>query len=379
MSRQDQNNPAVPSSPSGSRPAHSRDLLYKLLLALGSILLLVVFMEGFARLVLKVQPARERFQLDPQLGWVWTPGYDAFETYHGVTYRMHISRQGLRNEPVAVPKPQDTYRIIALGDSITEGPGVELEGTFAKLLQNDLQSATSDENFEVIDAGTGDYGTEQELIWLRRRGLAYQPDLVIVEVYLNDSRSFSRPAAVIARLHNFFFRHSAFYTYYFNTVRGQRVAHEEAQADFRFRFGQEWEDKAWQTDSQALTRLIEEAGQDWGLAWDSHEIGTIETYLDEMIQLSNQQGFKLLLVLFPVDVQVYARVDTPLGLDRPQQELLAFAQQRSVPALDLLPILRTHQSEDLFYDQAHLKPETHQLVAQAILDALYSYGLIPQP
>ena len=179
-------------------PRRKSLLLWKLVTALVSILLLLGVAEVCARVGLGVQPKIERFQLDPDLGWEWTPGYDTVETYHGVSYRMRISSQSLRNEEIVVPKPADTYRIIVLGDSITEGPGVEMEGTFSKLLERSLRDVHAGRSMEVINAGTGDYGTEQERIWLETRGLLYQPDLVVLDVYLNDWRDFSRPPALVA-------------------------------------------------------------------------------------------------------------------------------------------------------------------------------------
>jgi hypothetical protein len=119
-----------------------------------------------------------------------------------------------------------------------------------------------------------------------------------------------------------------------------------------------------------LTHLIQEADQDWGLAWQENELKTIETNLSRMLKLGQRYDFKLMLVFFPVDVQVYAQVDTPLNLDYPQQHLLKFAQANNIPSLDLLPVLRTQQTTDLFYDQVHLKPDTHRLVAEAIYMAI---------
>ena len=354
-------------------------LRQKLLIAIASILLLLCGLEGFARIFLGVQPKAERFQLSHELGWEWTPGYDTVETYHGVDYRMTISDQGLRNEEIAVPKPPNTYRIIAVGDSVTEGPGVELSGTFVKLLERSLRTANLARKIEVVNAGIGDYGTQQELIWLRERGLAYEPDLIILDIYLNDSRSFTPPPASVAILHNSFIRRSAFYSFYYNAVRQQRVVQTEASPDFRFRFGQAWESRAWITDSDVLTHVIQEADQDWGLAWNDQSLATIEDNLAQIIQIANNRGIGLLLVIFPVDVQIYTQVDSALGLDRPQQGLVAFAQRQNVPVLDLLPVLRAHRDQDLFYDLAHLKPKTHQLVADAILQALYEHQLVPQP
>jgi lysophospholipase L1-like esterase len=354
-------------------------LRQKLLTAITSVLLLLCGLEGFARIALGVRPTVERFQLSHELGWEWTPGYDTVETYHGVDYRMAISGQGLRNEEIVVPKPHSTYRIVVLGDSITEGPGVDLSGTFVKLLEQLLQAESPDRMVEVINAGTGDYGTQQEFIWLQERGLAYEPDLVILAIYLNDSRGFSSPPALVAKLNNFLVARSAFYVLYRNIIRGRMVTQAEASPDFRFRFSGTWKSRAWITDSVALTQLIQEADQDWGMAWDYQELARIENGLGQIIRLADRHDFRLLLTIFPVDAQVYAQVDTPLDLDRPQKELVAFAQHHGVPVLDLLPILRDLGTDDLFYDQAHLKPETHHIVADALFHALHKHQLPPSP
>lgn len=350
-----------------------------LLIAITSVLLLLGGLEGYARVVLGIQPTVEPIQLSHQLGWEWTPGYDAVETDHGVSYRMTISRQGLRDKEIAVPKLPHTYRIIALGDSITEGPGVELDETFVKLLERSLQVENPGCTIEVINAGIEDYGTQQELIWLRERGLVYEPDLLILNIYLNDARGFVPPSAAVAVLDNFFGRRSALYVFYRNWVRERLVAQAIRVPDFRFRFVETWKSQAWMTDSDALTRVIQEADQDWGMAWNDQELALIENGLEQIIQLADQHGFKLLLVIFPVDVQVYAQVGTPLGLDRPQQKLAAFAQQHGVPVLDLLPVLRDHRDDDLFSDQAHLKPDGHRIVADALFQALHEYELVPPP
>lgn len=354
-------------------------LRQNLLIAITGVLLLLGGLEGYARVVLGVRPTAERIQLSHQLGWEWTPGYDAVEDYHGVNYRMTISRQGLRDKEMAVPKPSSTYRIIALGDSITEGPGVELDETFVKVLERSLQAENPGHTIEVINAGNSDYGTQQELVWLRERGLIYEPDLLILDVYLNDSRDFKALPVVVTTLNNSLSRRSAFYVYRRDRVRERLVAQANSSSDFRFRFVETWKSRAWVTDSDALTHVIQEADQDWGMAWNDQELACIEDGLKQIIQLANQHGFKLLLVIFPVDVQVYSQVDTPLGLDKPQQKLVAFAQHQNVPVLDLLPVLRAHRDADLFSDQAHLKPEGHRVVADALFQALHEYELVPPP
>jgi hypothetical protein len=350
-----------------------------LIIMLASIVLLLCSLEGFARIILNVQPVIERFQLNPQLGWEWTPGYDAIETYHGENYRMQISSQSLRNEEVAVPKPADVFRIIAVGDSIIEGPGVELEHTFVKLLEQSLQTQVS-QTVEVINAGTGDYGTEQEFIWLHNRGLIYEPNLVILGVFLNDSRSFDAPPVLVTYLNNFLLKNSAFYFFYHSMIRDQMVSEAKQDLDFRFRYLEieAWESGAWRDDPETLSQIIQAADQDWGLAWDEDALIGIENQLTNIHQLLEANNIPLLLLVFPVKVQVYAEVDTSLGLDYPQQYLVAFAEAHDIPILDLLPVLHKYKSGDLFFDHAHLKPETHKIVADVLLQTLLDENLIPQ-
>jgi lysophospholipase L1-like esterase len=350
-------------------------LRQNLLIAIGSILLLFVVLEVSARVLLGVEPKLERMQLHPQLGWQWTPGYDTIETYYGVDYRMKISSQGLRDKEITIPKPPDTYRIIAVGDSITEGPGAELGETFVKQLESLLQIQNPTREIEVINAGVGDYGTEQEYIWLREYGLAYEPDLIIVNVYLNDARGFKPPPALVAWVSNFFSSRSAFYYFYFGLFRGYMAAQETTSPDFRFRYQETLQSERWATDPDALTQVILEADEDWGMAWDDRRLQRMENQLTQIIRLTDQHDIDLLITILPVNVQVYAQAETPLGLDKPQQTLATFVQKQGVPVLDLLPVLRAYRDDTLFYDYAHLRPKTHRIVAEAMFEALGRYQL----
>ena len=355
-----------------------KQLPLNLSLALISTFLTIGLIEGGARL-LGIQPQPSRFSISPLLGWEWTPGYDRVEHYKGVDFRMTISEQGLRNELLPRPKPANSYRILALGDSVVASPGVETADTFVEQLETRLQADYPNQAIELINAGTDDYGAEQELIWLRERGLIYEPDLLILHTYLNDSRSFSRPSPLTARLTNLVNRHSAVYAFYRDNILIALAQRQETQAEFRFRYKEALVQGDWQTDSWALTQLIQAADRDWGLAWYETELLHLQDQILEIAQVARDHDMPFLLVIIPVNVQVYATVDTRLDLTGPQYELVTFAQREGLPVLDLLPILRQHKAADLYFDQVHLKTAGHTLVADALYKALNEYQLLPAP
>ena len=353
-----------------------------LLLALSSILLTIILVEGGIRLLFGTTPTPERFTADPQLGWVWTPNYNQIESYkQGSSFQMQVNSQGYRDEHAYVqPKPQDTVRIIALGDSVVASPGVALAESFPQLLEQLIQQDSPNQQIEVINAGVDDYSTEQELLWLREKGVAFEPDLLIVHVYLNDSRSFVRPSPTQAAISNLLANRSAAETFVRDTLFARRTEQIVETEEFRFRFKSALNEDSWHHDPAALTQLIQAADQDWGLAWYDSELKHIETQLQEMGRIAAENDFPLLLVIFPVNIQVYAQTDTPLDLLGPQYELSQFAAHAQLPLLDIQPVLAASGlAEDmLFYDWVHLKPAGHQLVAEAIKAAIADYHLLAE-
>jgi len=93
-----------------------------------------------------------------------------------------ISDQGFRDRHYG-KKEEVTYRILCVGDSFAMGHGVYLEETYAKVLESLLNERNLTKRIEVINAGTGGHGVWQELIMLEERGLALEPDLVILALH----------------------------------------------------------------------------------------------------------------------------------------------------------------------------------------------------
>ena len=107
----------------------------------------------------------------------------SWETRYGdvlVTY----NERGLRDRPI-LPKGKDEFRVLALGDSVTFGSGVDQDKTFAARLEPLLQGALR-RPVRVINSGVGGYNTVQEVTYFKQDGIALQPDLVLLTYVQND-------------------------------------------------------------------------------------------------------------------------------------------------------------------------------------------------
>lgn len=112
-----------------------------------------------------------------QRGWFVTLTHEYFTD-------VEINSQGWPDVEHTIEKPNDTYRILILGDSFVENIQVPLEKRFFRQLERSLNESHFAEKFgkqkvEIIALGRGNTGTNQQYLMLRDFGLKYSPDLVI--------------------------------------------------------------------------------------------------------------------------------------------------------------------------------------------------------
>ncbi len=113
---------------------------------------------------------------DEVLGWRYVPDSedDVVSSEFSVTYK--INSRGIRDREHELKKPEGTFRILALGDSLTFGEGIDLGMRYTDVLEQALK------NTDVINMGNQGYGIDQNLLMLEREGFAYQPEIVVLFV-----------------------------------------------------------------------------------------------------------------------------------------------------------------------------------------------------
>jgi len=102
------------------------------------------------------------------------------------THTRRINALGLADRDVPVAKNPGEYRIIALGDSFTEGVGATSEETWVRVLERQVRAAPGGEAVGVMNAGISASDLLFEYVLLRDRLRPYQPDLVIVALNNSD-------------------------------------------------------------------------------------------------------------------------------------------------------------------------------------------------
>ena len=162
-----------------------------LLSSLGVIVTLLL-LEGTLRLWFNFGASREEYLRYAASAEEITRANTEFVPVPYVGYglpsqRNGVNDQGFRNPPVTVPKPPDTYRILALGGSTTYGFGVEAGKDYPAQLQQQLREQYGFGQVELINAGVSRYRTLNSLVNLATRGLALEPDMIIIYHATNDT------------------------------------------------------------------------------------------------------------------------------------------------------------------------------------------------
>ncbi|MBO9394880.1 DUF5989 family protein [Caldilinea sp.] len=128
---------------------------------------------------------------DPVTGWSLIPNSSGrwYNAMYEFDVAVTINELGLRSpEPLTYAKKDGVYRILVIGDSFVEAMQVPIEQTFGYQLERLLNEAgvrigDKTAEIEVINAGVGSWGTDQQLLWLRHEGYKFDPDLIVLAFY----------------------------------------------------------------------------------------------------------------------------------------------------------------------------------------------------
>jgi hypothetical protein len=375
-----------------------REILVRLvLITTGLLLSLLVLEVGVRVLKLYTFPADDFIKPHAELGWSHTPGKEGYWIVGQDRIHIKINSRGLRDKEYPYRKKEGTFRILVLGDSFTEGFQVPLEDTFCKILEYRLNETRM--QFEVINAGFAGVGTDYELLFLRREGYKYCPDLVVIAFFGNDIYDNYRSktildtknapleyekTSVITHLKKVLAQNSCAYNYLGYTL----PKHVPFLAKVLMKLGLvsfQPIDDVQGVDQLHYLVFAEEYGPEWKKAW-----GVTQVLISELKKEAEQRRTKLAVVSIPFREQVYenlwqAKLSKPgmrtreWDLRKPDRLLARFLADAEIPFLQLLPHFKEASEKlNLYHSQdGHFDVDGHHLAGQVIYDWLVEEKLVP--
>ena len=109
-----------------------------------------------------------------------------------IELHVQLNEYGFRDINHKVEKPENTKRVVVLGDSYTFGAGIRnVNNTYPRKLEKLLNEKG---NFEVLSFAIGGFDTYKELEVLKNYSLKYDPDFIVIGYALNDFLNVYFPA-----------------------------------------------------------------------------------------------------------------------------------------------------------------------------------------
>jgi len=123
-----------------------------------------------------------RLSPNPRIIYEFKPDLDVTFIDAPVT----INTAGFRGPLYPEAKPPGTRRIVGVGDSFMFGHGVGDGAVYMKVLEELLNWFANDTRFETVNTAVPGYNTVMEVETLETKGLAYEPDIVLIHFVGND-------------------------------------------------------------------------------------------------------------------------------------------------------------------------------------------------
>jgi lysophospholipase L1-like esterase len=307
-----------------------------------------------------------RYIVDDDLLWRYEPNQHVTQPSRGVEYL--INSEGLRGADFPVARPEGETRILSIGDSVTLGHLVTEGSSYPQLLERYLAEESGLRTMRVINGGVNAYSTREYLLFLRKHGLSYEPDLVILGFVLNDASLLVRQYQIdrfqailhrrgesgrLSKLQRYLSR-----LHFVKSIRSivERVVDPEGATRAR-------RERQRRSTRETMSLDGDEAKRGWELAMSE---------IEELARLLRENDIPLLVAAFPHRYQVE---ESPV-LDAPQLRLRALCEARGVHFIDLLPFFLEHTGDTLFVDPVHFSARGNRLVAESIGACLLDRGLL---
>ncbi|MEE9303181.1 MAG: GDSL-type esterase/lipase family protein [Thiotrichaceae bacterium] len=103
-------------------------------------------------------------------------------------HKVRRNQLGYRERDFTNPKPDDVFRVIVLGDSLTMGMGLAESERYTHLTEKRLRKQFPERKIEILNFGMSGYPTVTERDDLLKHYEFVKPDLIVIGFCINDTQ-----------------------------------------------------------------------------------------------------------------------------------------------------------------------------------------------
>jgi lysophospholipase L1-like esterase len=279
---------------------------------------------------------------------------------------IHINSRGFVGPEFSVPKPEGTYRVIALGDSCTFGTG-DPRNAYPHMLERLVTPPKGWERIEVINAGIEGYNSEFALARLRDELLGYDPDMIIIYIGWNDlmkvnPENFSAEgklswiAALLQRSYLAKAYNKLLFYYVRPMVLTPRLDLDEVEAHAYDHFSP----PGFQSNIRSMVQILRK-----------HQVTPLLVTLPTVLRFGlTDADLHRLDVFFPYYAGSYS-VGKLLSLHRAYNDTIrSLAASHGITLVDLDTVFNRHKKDDLFWDTMHPNLQGQRLIAESLAEVV---------
>jgi hypothetical protein len=332
-------------------------------------------------------------QSDPVFHHALRPNASYIHRTPEFAVEVKTNSMGLRDNEYVKASGRE-FRIIVLGDSFTEGLGVPLDSCFVKRLERRLNAECDHETrFAVFNFGVKGYSPIIEYLYLKDKGLALNPQLVILCYDMTDVQedflygedaefdSTGAPIRVNPTMPDFGLpnwfprgRFQTFYQEYSYIYAALQPLIQRMKPKPLYELGNIYAGRYMHTVDSTSER------------WETYFRKT-QSYVGLIARMCRSGNIPFVLATYPCGHQVSSREWTSgrkfWGLESKVYNsaifgsMLKFATHDTIPYLDMTATFRRRSNGWLYYpEDGHWTPAGHAVAADTLIQFLLSNNLI---
>lgn len=323
----------------------------------------------------------ERPSLTPseQFGWHLIPNSVTNLRWLSYDYTLAANSLGFPGPEYLPERSPSTLRILVTGDAFSSAEGVNTDQSWPRLLETRLNASSSRPTAQVLNFAITGYGPNQYAAVVEHFAPLYQPDVILVEMFVNDYLDVSMSDAE--------FQASIGFGTTSATSPLSILALDNLRAFLGFNIGEPLTEFLTGTPRFSgyvfgNLRVFEQHG------WD-HEaaVQAVRERLTTIKQTADRIGADLWIIMVPASVQICNPVDLPyfpryvnlndtaqFDLERPQRDTAALAESLGIAYRDLRPTIQALDEQGCPYQpyNMHWLPAVHETVAAEMVILLES-------